>query len=100
MFSYRSYLIPSQNVSSNQASWLTPIILGNGEVDIERLGHGWRPAWAKVSKTPFQPVKMGVVACTCHLSNMESIIRRIVVQSRIQFKASPGTSFVRPAPQK
>jgi hypothetical protein len=46
-----------------------------------------RPAWAKVLKTPSQPIKrkkenkLCVVACTCHPSCMGSINRRTDTQT-------------------
>jgi hypothetical protein len=39
-------------------------------------------AWAKkVNKTPSQPIKLGMVACSCHSSYEGGVNRRIMVQA-------------------
>jgi hypothetical protein len=39
----------------------------------EQEDHGSRPAQKKVSKTPCQPIKLGVVAYACHPSYIRGI---------------------------
>jgi hypothetical protein len=55
-----------------------PVILTTKEDEIGRITVQGQPG-QKVSKTPFQPTKLGMVAYTCNPSYIGSIGRRIKV---------------------
>jgi hypothetical protein len=71
--------ILKQHIHGCWAQWLTPVIPVTQEVDIWRTTV-WGQPRTNVSKTPISTKKLGVVACTCYLSYVGLISRRITVQ--------------------
>jgi hypothetical protein len=56
-----------------------PVILATREVAVRRISVGGQPR--QRVETPSQPIKAGLLVCTCHPSYMGSISRRISVQA-------------------
>jgi hypothetical protein len=81
----RNYLKNKIKTKRSQPQWLMPIILAPQEV-IGRIAEVQGQSWQNSLEIPSQTIKAGMVACTCHLSYVGSVTRRISVQ------ICPGTN--------
>jgi hypothetical protein len=79
---------------SSQVQGLSSIILATWEAEIRRIVNS-RPARANSSRDPISTNNPGMVVHTCHTSYMESINRRITVQTGLGMKVRPYSKITK-----